>query len=127
MKRNSYLASDLVEMLLKNGESLVAFGGVIDDGLRIAFVVTTSEVRGLVESFWRNLFEFRNPFFKIFSLGIETFGLCPRILDSKVRGGIGTSASRPLPATIIGGDLAIEKMLGKVLLAESPIEMKIFG
>lgn len=58
-------------MFFEDGERFVTFGGMLDDGLGVAFGMAAGEVRGLMKGFGGDAFEFGDPFFDVFALGIE--------------------------------------------------------
>jgi hypothetical protein len=49
------------------------------------------------------------------------------IEDAEVRLCIGATPCRPLPPTIVGGHIAVNKVLQKVRFAFAPINKQIFG
>ena len=79
------------------------------------------------KEFGINVRKLRDPLADVDSLGIKSLGLSPGILDAEVGCGIGPGAGAPLPAPVIGGDLAIEEMLGEELFTQAPIEVEILG
>ena len=74
-----------------------------------------------LESFRIHRCQFRNPLPDVGPLRIVSLGLGPRVLDPEVGGGIGPGSSRPLPATVVGGDLSIDKVPEEVSFPETPV------
>lgn len=62
----------------------------------------------------REVDEFRYPTAHEVTVGVELFGLCRRVEDPKVRRGVGTGASDPLPVADVLGGVAVHQQATKV-------------
>jgi hypothetical protein len=54
--------------------------------------------------------KFWHPAAHIFTIGIKISRLCHRIKDSEVWLSVSATPRAPLPATIVGGNIAVDKM-----------------
>ena len=82
--------------------------------------------RGL-EAFAGDAAEFGDPLADVGAVGVIGFGLGPGVLDAEVGGGVGAGAGAPLPAAVVGGVLAIDKVLHEEAFAEAPVAVQILG
>ena len=71
--------------------------------------------------------ELGNPALYINTIGIVSRGLRPWILDPEIRCRIRAGARRPLPASIVRGDLAIDEILHEPRLTLFPVNVQILS
>jgi len=57
-----------------------------------------------------------------FAFGIKLFALADGVEDAEIRLGIATTRTRPLPATVVSGQVKVVQVGGEILLAPAPID-----
>lgn len=73
----------------------------------------------------REVDEFRYPTAHEVTVGVELFGLCRRVEDPKVRRGVGTGASDPLPVADVLGGVAVHQQATKVGFPPTPVHQQV--
>jgi hypothetical protein len=67
------------------------------------------------------------PFPYVFALRVKLFGLERRTEHPEIRSGVSTRTGCPLPASIIGGQIVVEELPGKIGFAPAPVDEQVLG
>ena len=66
-----------------------------------------------------------DPLPDVVALGVELAALGDRVEDAEVRRGVGAAARRPLPAVLVGGEVAVDQPLHEVARAVLPLDVQV--
>jgi hypothetical protein len=72
-----------------------------------------------------NTAQLRNPFTYILAPGVEFLGLQQGVEDAEVGLWVDARGGGPAPATVVGGEVAVEEGEGEVGFAEAPVDLYI--
>ncbi|MNP51290.1 hypothetical protein D3C76_1455960 [compost metagenome] len=78
-----------------------------------------------MDSIVRYIRQLGQPFTDKSALRIKTFALSGRVKDAEIRRGIGTGRSGPLPATVVGSQIAIQQLGHEILFTGAPVDQQI--